>query len=58
MLLLDHSKFDRMNLEVICPLQRIGRLVTDRPPTGRLKKALVSAGTEVCVALGEAALTA
>jgi DeoR/GlpR family transcriptional regulator of sugar metabolism len=53
MLLLDHSKFDRMNLEVICSLERIDRLVTDRPPAGRLKKALVTAGTEVSVALAD-----
>jgi DeoR/GlpR family transcriptional regulator of sugar metabolism len=50
MLLLDHSKFDRMNLEVICPLKRIGRLVTDQPPTTRLRRALAVAGTEISVA--------
>lgn len=50
MLLIDHSKFERANLEVICPLRRIGRVITDRPATGRLKKALRSAGTELSVA--------
>jgi DeoR family transcriptional regulator, glycerol-3-phosphate regulon repressor len=49
-LLIDHSKFGRMNLEVICPLRQIGRIVTDRPATGSLRKALHSAGTEVAVA--------
>ena len=39
-----------MNLEVICPLRQIGRMITDLPPTGALKKALASAGTEVSVA--------
>ena len=55
-LLLDHSKFDRMNLEVICPLRQIGRMVTDRIPAGRLKKALASAGTEISVARSEGPL--
>ena len=55
-LLLDHSKFDRMNLEVICPLRQIGRMVTDRIPAGRLRKALASAGTEISVARSEGPL--
>lgn len=49
-LLIDHSKFDRMNLEVICPLSRIGRVITDKPPAGELSRALRNAGTEVSVA--------
>jgi len=49
-LLLDHTKFERMNLEVICPLRQIGRMITDRLPAGRLRKALAAAGTEVLVA--------
>jgi DeoR/GlpR family transcriptional regulator of sugar metabolism len=50
MLLIDHSKFDRMNFEVICPLREIGRIVTDRPPTGGLRKSMMGAGTEVSIA--------
>jgi DeoR/GlpR family transcriptional regulator of sugar metabolism len=53
MLLIDHSKFDRMNLEVICPLRQIGHIITDLLPAGGLKKALASAGTEVSVARAE-----
>jgi DeoR/GlpR family transcriptional regulator of sugar metabolism len=49
MLLIDHSKFDALGLEVICPLTRIGRLVTSAAPLGPLAKALRKAGTEVIV---------
>ena len=31
-LLIDHSKFGNLGLEVICPLDRVTRVVTDRPP--------------------------
>jgi len=40
MLLIDHSKFDRLSLEVICPLSRIERVVTSEPPRGPLARAL------------------
>ena len=53
MLLIDHSKFDRMNLEVICPLRQIGRIITDQLPAGGLKKAFTGAGIEVSVAQSE-----
>jgi DeoR/GlpR family transcriptional regulator of sugar metabolism len=46
-LLLDHGKFDRPNLEVVCPLADINRLVTDAPPPPALAAALAEAGTEV-----------
>jgi len=46
MLLLDHTKFDQSNMEVICPLTAIDRLVTDRPPTGELSAALDRARVE------------
>lgn len=47
MLLIDHSKFGRLNLEVICPLAQIQRLVTSEPPRAELAAALRNAGTEV-----------
>ena len=50
MLLIDHSKFDILSLEVICPLAGIERLVTSRPPRGALLSALRKSGTVVSVA--------
>ena len=46
-LVVDHSKFDRPNLEVVCPLNGIDRVVSDRAPTGKLAQALKRAGVEV-----------
>lgn len=31
-LLVDHGKFGNLGLEIICPLERVTRVVTDRPP--------------------------
>jgi DeoR/GlpR family transcriptional regulator of sugar metabolism len=31
-LLIDHGKFGNLGLEVICPLERVTRVVTDRAP--------------------------
>lgn len=39
-LLLDHTKFDRPNLEIICPLTGIDRLVSNRLPSRELIAAL------------------
>jgi len=50
MLLIDHSKFERFSLEVICPLLRIERVVTSEPPRGSLARALRKAGAEITVA--------
>jgi DeoR/GlpR family transcriptional regulator of sugar metabolism len=47
MLLLDHTKFDQSNMEVICPLTAIDQLVTDRPPNGELSAALRRARVEL-----------
>jgi len=47
MLLLDHTKFDQSNMEVICPLTAIDQLVTDRPPDGELSAALRRARVEL-----------
>ena len=49
-LLIDHSKFGRANLEVICPLRQLRRIVTDQPASGALAVALRNAGTELSVA--------
>ena len=46
-LLLDHAKFDRPNLEVVCPLGDLNRLVTDAPIPPALSIALRDAGTEI-----------
>jgi DeoR/GlpR family transcriptional regulator of sugar metabolism len=50
MLLVDHSKYDLLTLENICPLSRIGLIVTDRAPSGPLGKALKRAGVSVEIA--------
>jgi DeoR/GlpR family transcriptional regulator of sugar metabolism len=46
-LLVDHSKFDRPNLETICPLSHIHRLVTDAAPPRELARALCDADVEL-----------
>jgi DeoR/GlpR family transcriptional regulator of sugar metabolism len=46
-LLMDHSKFETPNLEVVCPLSDISLLVTDAPPPQALKAALGKAGVEL-----------
>jgi len=48
-LLVDHSKFDRANLEVICPLSQIHRLVADAAPPRELAKALRDADVKLHV---------
>jgi DeoR/GlpR family transcriptional regulator of sugar metabolism len=52
MLLMDHSKFDTLSLEVICPLERIERLVTSESPHGALLKAIRKSGVELTIAPG------
>jgi DeoR/GlpR family transcriptional regulator of sugar metabolism len=49
-LLLDHAKFDQPNLEIVCSLGDISRLVTDTSlPPARPTAALKEAGTEILV---------
>ncbi len=50
MLLIDHEKFGRPALEVICPLSAIDELIADAAPTGALAGALGRAGTAVRIA--------
>ncbi len=45
--LLDHSKFEMPNLEVVCPLNEIHRLITDRAPPEELGNALGKARVEI-----------
>jgi len=46
-LLIDHSKHDQRSLELICSLEDIDVLVTDKPPTGELSADLQKAGVIV-----------
>ncbi|MGH6947299.1 MAG: DeoR/GlpR family DNA-binding transcription regulator [Kiloniellales bacterium] len=50
MLLVDHSKYGVLTLENVCPLSKVGLIVTDRPPSGSLAKALKRAEVPVVVA--------
>jgi DeoR/GlpR family transcriptional regulator of sugar metabolism len=47
MLLIDHSKFDSPNLEVVCPLAEISRVVTNTEPPHELGAAIREAGIEL-----------
>jgi len=47
MLLCDHSKFDLLTLENVCPLDSIKLIVADRAPAGELAKAIKRAGVPV-----------
>ncbi len=46
-LLVDHSKFGRQHLEIVCPLDGIHRVVTDRAPKHALADALRRAKTKI-----------
>jgi DeoR/GlpR family transcriptional regulator of sugar metabolism len=46
-LLIDHSKFELPNLEVVCPLNDIHRVITDQVPPKALGDALAKARVEV-----------
>lgn len=45
--LLDHGKFDRESLALVCPLRDINVLVSDRAPAGALGAALRQAGVDI-----------
>jgi DeoR family transcriptional regulator, glycerol-3-phosphate regulon repressor len=47
MLLIDHTKFDQPHLEVICPLQDLSRIVTDKAPARETALALRKAEIEL-----------
>ncbi|WP_108881572.1 DeoR family transcriptional regulator [Anderseniella sp. Alg231-50] len=42
MLLMDHNRFDKQALQLICPIDRIGTLVSDEGPAGALADALAT----------------
>lgn len=50
LLLLDHSKYDLLTLENVCPLSELDALVSDRAPSAPLARALKRAGVEVEIA--------
>jgi DeoR/GlpR family transcriptional regulator of sugar metabolism len=45
--LIDHLKFGQPNLEVVCPLQEVNRIVTDKPPSRDMALALRKAEIEL-----------
>lgn len=47
LLLVDHSKFDRTMLDLICPLEALTDVVVDTAPDGKLAAALTRAGVTV-----------
>jgi DeoR/GlpR family transcriptional regulator of sugar metabolism len=48
-LIADHTKYGSPNLEVVCPLGEITRLISDQPPPEALATALRDAGVEIHV---------
>ncbi len=46
-LVVDSSKFDARHLEIVCPLERLGGIVTDRAPEGALGLAIRRAGLDL-----------
>jgi DeoR/GlpR family transcriptional regulator of sugar metabolism len=52
-LVLDHTKFNRVALTTVAPLHEIHYLVTDRSPAGELLTALQNAGVNIIIALNE-----
>jgi DeoR/GlpR family transcriptional regulator of sugar metabolism len=49
-LLIDHSKFDRIALTQVCTLSEINRIVTDLAPSAEIRTALEEAGIDLIVA--------
>lgn len=46
-LLADHAKFGQTAPVRLCPLDRLTRIITDRPPPARARRALAAAGVDV-----------
>jgi len=46
-LLLDHSRFGRPHMELVCPMDTIDVLVSDRMPDGELRDTLLKNGVEI-----------
>ncbi len=49
-LLVDSTKFGFRHLEIVCPLDRIGGIVTDRAPDGALERAIAQARIDLEIA--------
>lgn len=49
-LLIDHGKFGNLGLEVICPLDRVTRVITDRPPPPEHQTIFLKGRPELVVA--------
>ena len=49
-LLVDATKFDGRHLEIVCPLERLGGIITDRAPAGALELAIRRARLDVAIA--------
>ena len=47
MLLIDHLKFGQPNLELVCPLEDLNRIVTDKAPSREMALALRKAEIEL-----------
>jgi DeoR/GlpR family transcriptional regulator of sugar metabolism len=55
-LLVDSTKFGNRHLEIVCPLEKIGGIVTDRRPDGDLDQAIRRARIDLQVATPESNL--
>ena len=55
MIVADHGKFDERAMVVYGRWREIDTLVTDRPPEGQLRAALLRGGVEIAVAQAAAA---
>ena len=55
-LLVDSTKFGGRHLEIVCPLERIGGIVTDRAPDGTLGQAIRHSRVDLQVALRDSNL--
>ncbi len=55
-LLVDSTKFDSRHLEIVCPLERLGGIVTDTGPAGALELAIRRARLDVQIAPVDATL--
>ena len=53
LLLVDHRKFGRTMLDLVCPLAELAEIVVDLPPTSPLLAALQQASVNVQEAAGD-----
>jgi DeoR/GlpR family transcriptional regulator of sugar metabolism len=48
-LLMIHTKFDQPKMELICPLEALDVIISDRPPEGALLAAIREVGVKLKV---------